>query len=661
MRTLATLLLLCSSSVFAESADLLVVPVGFNPWSVTIALANGGPDVARDAVLTIEFPAVLTIERLSVLDAPCETTPGRVVCALGDLTVTNSPTNPPRYFGIDFKRPFVDGIHVITTSVTSGTPDPSPANNSGAVSFEFRVEADLAVFIFPDASRIDPGETLAFSSGVGNDTRVGENVSPRDIRVEYTATNAVIERIEAPSILSCSIDGATAVCTAPSLILEYDFESIRDIRVTLRASGDRRGDAAVLSMRASSNLPDFNDANSRTQSAVRVIRWIEVKTAADEGAGSLRDAMEQANATCTPGPCRIVFEIPGPVPAEGWFTITPSRPFPPLTSSRISIEGTRQTAFTGDTNPAGPEVAIDGRFAHHGLELLNRCESVVEGLAIGNFDANQAIRMTAPDSCPEFDRADRREIARNHIGVDPSGTVAWPNRRGISANDSGVLVSKNVISHNTYSGIWMMRGPIRIRENRFEHNGASGIFLGPQTTFAEVLENTIAEHREMGVAVARGAREIDIRQNAMKNNGGLGIDWGLDGVSPVDGDDSNFGASNAPVLLTARYIASEDRTVVNLVLKTSPLGPYMNGGSLDFYANEGPDGDGERWIGSHIHPDLSKPVVVSLFGDHRGKWINATWTRAYFDFAETPPGPKAEALFGGHSMTSELSNAVLVP
>jgi hypothetical protein len=393
---------------------------------------------------------------------------------------------------------------------------------------------------------------------------------------------------------------------------------------------------------------------------VPVYRLIAVTSTADTGPGTLRAALDDANAHCSPGPCRIIFEIPAPVPAEGWFTITPESPLPPVLADRVTIEGSWQRHFTGDTNPNGPEIAIDGRLeGFAGLQMHARCESVVEELAIGNFRYGPGVTWSSHggQGCvPE----DRRHVYNNHLGVDPTGLVAWPNLRGIAADDANGLVQQNRISHNLRSGFWAWRGSLYIWGNRIQDNGASGIFLGPEVTSAELLQNTIANHPQMGVAVARGAQLVDIRQNAMRNNGGLGIDWGLDGVSPVDSDDAQ-GASNAPMLLSAVYNTFTQQTMVTFTLHSAPLGPYGNGGSIDFYENAAPDGDGELWLGSTIHPETNKTITVPLQGDQRGKWINATWTRVHF-IASQPPkdGIQSNSLFGGQTMTSELSNAIFV-
>lgn len=55
-----------------------------------------------------------------------------------------------------------------------------------------------------------------------------------------------------------------------------------------------------------------------------------------------------------------MFNIEGPVPEEGWFTIRPRSPLPAITAQHFSLEGASQTRHTGDSNPEGPEIVIDG-------------------------------------------------------------------------------------------------------------------------------------------------------------------------------------------------------------------------------------------------------------------------------------------------------------
>src|SRR5439155_21680518 len=81
----------------------------------------------------------------------------------------------------------------------------------------------------------------------------------------------------------------------------------------------------------------------------------------DSGAGSLRDAITNANADLTTD--TIVFNIPTSDPrynaSTGVFTINTASALPRI-NTQVIIDGTTQTGFTGDTNHLGPEILING-------------------------------------------------------------------------------------------------------------------------------------------------------------------------------------------------------------------------------------------------------------------------------------------------------------
>ena len=197
---------------------------------------------------------------------------------------------------------------------------------------------------------------------------------------------------------------------------------------------------------------------------LQTYRIFAVTSTADAGPGSLREAMTQADASCTPGPCKIAFEINGPVPPEGWFTIMPATELPVIRAQRVALDGTFQTRFSGDTNPRGPEVAIDGHLALRGLQLRSSCEAVVEGLAIGNFIGGDGLSVSGDFRDCNFQQPDRRLVTGNYIGVDPTGTVAWPNQRGLNIEGNGE-VRENVISRNKWSAVWFWRGYVNFYRN----------------------------------------------------------------------------------------------------------------------------------------------------------------------------------------------------
>jgi hypothetical protein len=629
--------LLFAGSLFADSAQLDMFASAPNPLMASLAVVNRGPDVARNSFLTIDVPPDLVLDRVITTYGPCDYGQRPVRCSLGDIPVAAPAAF---YMGANFKAPFADATYTVKFTVTSDTPDPVPSTNTASVTFSTKLEADLGVLIDRGSlfDRIDPGQLAEFWTFVGNSVR---DSKPPNVRIDYAVTNGVIEKIDAPPAVSCSIGGATAVCTMDALP-----QNSGTITVSVRTTADRLAGKATLSMHATGDVPEKNPADNQTENRIPIYQWYGVTTTADDGPGSLRDAIGQANAHCTPGPCRIVFEIPPPVPAEGWFTITPVEPFPAITADRVSVEGSRQKALTGDTNLLGPEVAIDGHLARRGLKIVSRCEAVIEGLALGNFDEDQGLTFGAGAGCPDASQPDRKAVANNSIGVDPTGTTPWPNLRGLNLDGALAVVEQNLIRYNQLSGVWMWNGSVYLQNNLIENNGASGIFIGPQVELAAIHDNTIAGQPGMGVAVARSKATIEIRGNRMKDNGGLGIDWGLDGISPADADDRN-GPSNAPVLLSATYDPAQNRTLVTLSVKSTPLVSSQRDGIIDFYGNRTPDGDGEQPLGS-MYTDRAAEgtITVSVAGDLRGQWLNATWTRISARGYDYP------------GATSELSNAI---
>ena len=646
---LGLLLLLFIPLIARADADVLVIGNIVGARTMSFWAYNMGPDaIARDVVLLVEVPAELQIGFVHE-ETNCDLSQRPVRCTGATLNVVGDAVA----FMFDVIEPPGKATYTLTATVTSAD-DPNPGNNSASVSFTSEPGTSFSNWVSPYVARVEPGATHVFTGELRNYTET----APRDIRVQFSVSNGTLESIVPPESFTCTIAGSTGTCTAPRL--EPNCRCAGPFQITVRAPDDRAGGTTTLEMSSTSSLPDRepHTATVRLQS----YRMIGVTTMADSGPGSLRAAMEEANASCTPGPCKIAFEIPAPVPAEGWFTLVPETDLPRIVADRVSLDGTTQARLTGDTVPNGPEVAIDFRLVTRGLEVHAPCEAIVQGLAVGNSRGyGLQVEQDQDRYCAEA--ADRRAVMDNFIGVNPAG-APWPNLRGVNLDGSkwGVLVTENVIRSNRWSGIWMWNGTATITRNRIEDNGKSGIFLGPDTSFVSIHLNTIARQAEMGVAIARQSSLYDIRRNSMIANGGLGIDIGLDGHSPTDADDTDA-PSNAPVLLSAHYDVVRNRTVVTLSLHSKPLGPYFSSVSFQFYANGGADGDGEEWIadvgGPYPHGTDDQPFTVELFGDYRGKWLNATSTRAHTWFARRPGDPSTN-FAGAGSWTSELSNTVPV-
>ena len=180
-----------------------------------------------------------------------------------------------------------------------------------------------------------------------------------------------------------------------------------------------------------------------------------VTTTADSGAGSLRQALTDANAHA--GPDTIAFNVPtsdaGFSAVPGVWTIRPASALPNLTDGGSVIDGTTQSANQGNRNPLGPEIEIDGTNAvnTNGFTIKSP-NNVVRGLVM-NRVSYTAIEITGA-------LARGNIIVGNYIGTDATGMVAQGNHFGgiwirFGANNTRIggqtAAERNLISGTTTS------------------------------------------------------------------------------------------------------------------------------------------------------------------------------------------------------------------
>ncbi|MDG3006608.1 Calx-beta domain-containing protein [Paludisphaera mucosa] len=167
-----------------------------------------------------------------------------------------------------------------------------------------------------------------------------------------------------------------------------------------------------------------------------------VETAADDGPGSLRWAITQANADLDAGPSSIRFAIPG----SGLQTIRLQSPLAPITRP-VLIEGRSQPGYTGT-----PLIRLDGSSAQssgsYGLVVAGG-GSLVAGLAVTGF-SGAGILLTGPGG--DF-------VESSYVGLVPGIPGAAANGEGIvvlgSSNNTigGPAGQGNVISGNRGAGV----------------------------------------------------------------------------------------------------------------------------------------------------------------------------------------------------------------
>jgi hypothetical protein len=294
---------------------------------------------------------------------------------------------------------------------------------------------------------------------------------------------------------SGTLAGGTATFTTSTL-------AVGDHQITAQYQGDA----------------DFLGSTSTTQDLTVVGSNPYVVTiTADSGAGSLRRAILNADAAAS-GPVTISFQIPTSDPnfVNGVFVIAPLSALQGLnnTSASIIIDGGTQTAFTGDTNPSGPEVALDGTNAGsaNGL-LIQSSGNEVLGVDIRKF-SGEGIEISGGSN---------NWIAGDYIGTDATGTIGAGNGfEGVyltnaTNNTIGGMTAAggNVISANADNGIILDVGANAnlVMDNRIGTNAVGSAALG--NVFAGIVVSGASNNTIGGIASGAG--------NLISGNGNNGV------------------------------------------------------------------------------------------------------------------------------------------
>ena len=362
-----------------------------------------------------------------------------------------------------------------------------------------------------------------------------------------------------------------------------------------------------------------------------------VTTTADVGGGSLRNAIGEANGgeCAVTYPCVIAFRISESPSEKGVFSIRPRTELPPIQRSGIWIDGFTQTEFTGNTNPGGPEIEIDGSLcsACNGLRVGPGTERVadviVRDLVINRF-AGDGILVTAT---PDRNLGTAAYIDGSYIGTDPTGGFAQPNARsGIRGENAIVFAGggwfikgvkrpsgRTVISGNAENGITVTSGNLHAMSNRIGTdasgyypipNGANGIVSGGASTIGL---NTIAFNPERGVLVLHPEITNNFGGNSIHSNGGLGVEHTAE-------------VQKAPEILSA--VAVGDETRVRLRVDSQRREGCCYTYAIRLYAGSFADGsgagEGHTFVGSLFSEGGNKVEEIVIKRNLGGKFLSAT-------------------------------------
>jgi len=331
-----------------------------------------------------------------------------------------------------------------------------------------------------------------------------------------------------------------------------------------------------------------------------------VTTTSDSGAGSLREAIESANASA--GTHTIDFAIPG----SGRHVIATTTELPAITRNDVTLDGSTQTgASCGTVNQGIPhQLKVELRAAHANRGLRVSADDItVRGLSITNHEGSALIVNT---------EADRATVECTNIGIRSNNTGTDGNATGVSANvalwilGADATVANNVVSGNdaavygllfeNTSGGAATGNLVGLKPDgtTTAANGGTGIFtlgstgvtIGGTTVAAR---NVIASNADFGVATVNASGvailgnyigttvdSLTLRQNGQVSiiaHNTTGLEIGRIGAGNVIA-----GTPGVAVILQA---GSEGVVVANLV-----------GVASDGTTDIGSSGDGVRIVGT---------------------------------------------------------------
>lgn len=461
-----------------------------------------------------------------------------------------------------------------------------------------------------------------------------------------------------------------------SVAIGADDPTLETVSVAVPVSKSG-GDPLVVTGRFNADaIPDTISVDRTTLVATAMLSkqlaTFTVTSTADAGAGSLRQAILDANASS--GADAIDFNI-----ATASKTIVLATPLP-FIAETVSIDASTQPLYagvplielSGGTSGSTADglvvqaastlirgLAVNG-FGSRGI-VVQSATCIVEGNHIGTdlagnaAKANGAAGISVETSGPSLvggtsasamnvvsgnagagvvvvgSGAAGNIISGNRIGTNRAGTGALPNTtNGIAlfagANSTVIggstLASRNVISGNTLHGVFVgdtVSGVLV--ENNAIGTGPDGTGsignLVDGVHFAgfnsDVVRNRIANNAGDGVIVELTGTGVTIGENSIASNGNLGIDLTGDGVTANDLTDADTGANdlqNFPILTSASSVGGS--TTIAFTLNSEPSSTYR----VDFYSSASCDttgnGEGDTFLGfSTVTTDALGTVTAS--------------------------------------------------
>ncbi len=337
-----------------------------------------------------------------------------------------------------------------------------------------------------------------------------------------------------------------------------------------------------------------------------------VTTTADDGPGSFRDALEQADTQ--PGPNRILFQVPitddGYDPNTGVWTIQPETPLDGIADEDLVIDGNSQSGFIGtDTNSEGPEIELDGSLLTDASGLcIYGSGAVITGLVINRFDGEGIYLCDVKSGL----------ISGCYIGTDAKGLQSMGHQLGIylGHNVKNVVIGAadstlagNIISGNSDGGIMLQDsccnnyiigniiGP-NVENAAMEESNLHGIYISEDCDSNQVLFNLIGSSQYTGIWIQKNSDSNIIQGNQI----GVDMNWQFD---VGNGDEGVYIYDSRNNQILENVIGMNGKTGV-VVSGQESIGNTISRNSIS--------GNAEKGIGIYDggNAELPSPVFTSV-------------------------------------------------
>ncbi|QJR12148.1 hypothetical protein DSM104443_03233 [Usitatibacter rugosus] len=385
-----------------------------------------------------------------------------------------------------------------------------------------------------------------------------------------------------------------------------------------------------------------------------------VTSTADSGAGTLRQAIMDANAACSTGGASHVITFPG----SGPFFMNLNSPLPTIQCAAtgqplsMTIDGTSRATWTANNSSSGwnanAEIQIDGFNATFGgcgigaflyggtltvtgVRMTNWlyggnaiCASlgplVVKGSLISG-NSNGISLASGFTNTIGGGTADRNviianstygisgstaggSITNNLIGIAVDGVTSAGNGRGINVGSTGAFtISGNYIGNNSLGGMQVTGGPMTITGNKIGNdtsgnaapNGASGIRINSVSPIS-ITGNVISHNSTAGIEISAGTG-VSISQNSIYAEP-YGIMLGYGGAIN-DAGDVDSGPNTLQNWPQINGVTTDGANTQVSYSFTSAAGTFI----LEFFDNPSPvNSEGKTFVGSKT---VTVPAGVS--------------------------------------------------